>query len=258
MADGIEFKNVSFGYSKDAPALRNISFSIEKGGFTGIFGPNGAGKSTLLKIAAGLLRPENGKVKINGSSMHEIPRNQAARIAAYVPPVLTTPFPYTVFEFAALAYTRPGWSDMNRSAREKIEEALSMVDIAGLAGRPVTSLSSGEQKLVLLARAIVQGSGVLLLDEPLANLDMNHSIRVMQTLSQLRKARGLTVVCVSHEVNIPMQFIERVMLLNRGVVAFGPPDEVMQYSLLKQTFHTELYIGRNELNKRLFIVPMEE
>lgn len=259
MADGIEFRSVTFGYGKDTPVLQDLSFSMEKGSFTGIFGPNGAGKSTLLKIAAGLLRPETGVVKVNGRKIHDLARAQAAKAAAYVPPALFTPFAYTVFEFAALAHIdRAGWSGLDNETRDRINEALRMVDVADLADRPVTSLSSGEQKLALLARAIVQGSEVLLLDEPLANLDMNHAIRVMQTLTQLRKQQGLTVICVSHEVNIPMQFVEQVMLLNRRVIAFGPSDSVMMYSLLKETFHTELYIGRNELNDKLFIVPVEK
>lgn len=257
MFEGIEFQSITFGYDQDTPVLQGIEFSIEKGSFVGIFGPNGAGKSTLLKIAAGLLSPTQGKVIISGRSMHELPRIRAAKIAAYVPPVLTTPFPYTVFEFAGLAHiAQPGWAALDKSTKDQINNALRMVDMQDMAERSVTSLSSGEQKLTLLARAIVQGPDTLLLDEPLANLDMSHSIHVMQTLTDLQKKHGLTVVCVSHEVNIPMQFVEQVMLLNRRVIAFGPPDSVMLYPLLKKTFHTELYIGRNEINNKLFIVPM--
>ncbi len=257
MDEGIEFHGVSFSYAQDMPVLHDLDFSIEKGAFIGIFGPNGAGKSTLLKLAAGILRPQAGRVLVGGMPMHDIPRYQAARLAAYVPPVLVTPFPYTVFEFASMAYVdRPGWSGLDAKAKADIMEALRMVDMDAMHERTVSNLSSGEQKLVLLARAIVQGASTLLLDEPLANLDMNHALQVMQTLAQLRQNRNLTVVCVSHEVNIPLQFVHTVMLLNQRVVALGPAEDVMMYPTLKQTFDTEIYIGRNELNNRLFIVPM--
>jgi iron complex transport system ATP-binding protein len=132
-----------------------------------------------------------------------------------------------------------------------------MVDMAGLRDRPVTTLSSGEQKLALIARAIVQGASMMLLDEPLANLDMGHAIRIMDVLSRLRDERGLTVLCVSHEVNIPLQFTDQVLLLNHKLIAIGPPDKVMLYPLLKQTFNTEIYIGRNEVTGTLFMVPMK-
>ena len=257
MDKGIVFHNVTFSYTSDTPVLRDLNFSIEKGTFIGVFGPNGAGKSTLLKLTAGILRPNTGHITLDGISIHALPRHRAARLAAYVPPVLITPFPYTVFEFAAMAYIdRPGWSGLDPKAKARVMDALHMVDMDAMYQRHVTSLSSGEQKLVLLARAIVQGAETLLLDEPLANLDMNHSLHVMQTLVQLQKERDLTVVCVSHEVNIPLQFVHTAMLLNRRVIALGPADEVMLYPALKQTFNTEIYIGRNELNNRLFIVPM--
>ena len=256
MDEAVNIKNLDFAWPGGPPVLQSIDFTLKKGGITGIFGPNGAGKSTLLKCATGILKPR-GTVRILGQNIHELPRHRAARLAAYVPPVLYSPYPYTVFDFAAMPIIgTPGWTPLDATERNRVMEALELVDMRAFADRPVTRLSSGEQKLALIARAIVQGSGVLMLDEPLANLDMGHAIRVMESLVRLRDERKLTVVCVSHEVNIPLQFTDTVILLNQRLVAIGPPEQVMLYPLLKDTFHTDIYIGRNEITGTLFMVPM--
>jgi iron complex transport system ATP-binding protein len=245
------------GQSVTVTALKDVSFTLDTGDAVGLVGHNGAGKSTLLKCAAGLLDPK-GHVEVMGHPVQDLSRREVARLAAYVPPVLYSPFPYRVFDFAAMACQgRPGWAPLDKNTVIRVENALEMVDLRGMQDRPVTTLSSGEQKLALIARAIVQGADMMLLDEPLANLDMGHAIRVMDVLGRLRDQRGWTVLCVSHDVNIPLQFADEVILLNRELIAIGPPEEVMLYPLLKQTFDTEIYIGRNEVTGTLFMVPMK-
>ncbi len=252
----IEVKDIEFSYGS-CKVLYGIDFVVDFGDWVGIFGPNGAGKTTLLKIITGLLKPYKGKVLINGKEPYKMSRSEAVKLVTYVPPVLNSEFAYTTYEFIEMGMGfRPGWKGLNNKEVELIDDILNELKLQGLKGRVVKELSSGEQKMVLLARALLQDAPVILLDEPLANLDMGHAVQFMDTLDNIRKQRDVTILMVSHEVNLPLQYIDRVLLIDHTQKGFGNPEEVMLYPVLKETFNTEIFIDRNPINKKLYMLPM--
>lgn len=257
----LELCDVHFSYPGMASSLlRSISFSVLPGEIVGLLGPNGVGKTTTLKIAAGLLRPKMGKVFHLGRDASKISRKELARCAAYVPPTLRPSIPMSVKEVVALGrlpHTKGFF--VSKGDKERVASAMALLEVSDLADRPFEGLSSGEQKRVLIARAIAQEPKVLLLDEPTANLDIAHAMSVLGCLRRIAKSRPLAALASIHDLNLAVQFCDRIALLQSGqIIAIGEPEQVMRYPLLKRVFGCEMYIGRNEITGHLFMVPMTD
>ncbi len=253
-------EDVSFRWpGAPVPAADGVSGIFEPGTFTGILGPNGAGKSTILRLAAGLISPCGGSVRVFGRDPATIPRRQAARLAAFLPSSLHVGFPLTVAELVALGRISHLRGVFESSGdRAAVREAMEFADVSDFAARQYMELSAGEQRRVLLARAVAQGSRLLLLDEPTANLDASHSVRMLDGLAARASSEGVCVVAAIHDLNVALLVCDRLVLVNGGrVVAAGRPDEVMLYPVLKKVFGCDFYVGRNEVNTKLFVVPMK-
>lgn len=255
----IEFTGARFKYpGADRPALDGVNLSVYPGEVFGVLGPNGAGKTTLLRLAAGLLAPCTGSVRLLGDAASSLRRKEAARRAALVPASLHVALPMTVREFVSLGRL-PHLKGLfeSREDRASVQDAIAWVGAEDLAERHYGSLSSGEQKRVLVARALAQQPKVLLLDEPTANLDIAHGVALLDRLRFLARLKGLAVVASIHDLNLALQFCDRLALLRGGrVVAQGDPESVMRYKVVREVFGCDVYIGRNELNKSLFMVPL--
>jgi iron complex transport system ATP-binding protein len=134
---------------------------------------------------------------------------------------------------------------------------MAFADVEALADRPYGTLSAGEQRRVLIARAVAQEPRVLLLDEPTANLDVAHAVSLLESVTLLARSSGAGVVAAIHDLNVALLFCDRIVLLKAGrIVAQGIPEDVMQFGTIREVFGGGLYIGRNELNGKLFLVPM--
>lgn len=201
--------------------LSNISFSVEPGKVFTIVGPNGAGKTTLLKALAGIIPTASGTINICG---HDINSKGVSSFIGYAPASITIDPWCKVID--ALVAARYGLSEAFLPTTKDYEEAYRVSNLLGithLLNRYVGSLSSGEGKLVLIASALVRRPKVLLLDEPLAFLDVRNQATIMKLLRWLSRS-GLTVVTTSHELHLVSMYSDKVMLLNRGkVVALGEP-----------------------------------
>jgi len=255
----LSIRDAVFRYPGAArPALQEVSLEVGPSEVFGLLGPNGAGKTSLLKLSAGLLRPIEGTVRLLQDPAASLSRREAARRAAYVPASIPAGFPMTVREFVTLGrlpHLR-GFFE-SRTDRDRVQEALEFAGIAQMAERPYSALSSGEQKRVLLARAIAQGPRVFLLDEPTANLDIAHGISLMHRLRQRARQTRAAILASFHDLNIALQCCDRIVLLKAGrIAAQGDPESVMRYPTIRAVFECEVYIGRNELNGTLFMVPM--
>jgi len=251
--------DVGYSYPESKlTALDCIDLECRPGEFLGIIGPNGAGKTTLLKLAAGLLGPSVGSVRVLGSDPHRARRRETARRIAYVPVSLNAGFPMTVRDLVALGRTPhlKGFFESNLD-RAAVDRSLDMVGAGHLAKRPYPGISAGEQKRVLVARALAQEPRLLLLDEPTANLDISHGVSLLERLSGQAKNNGPTVVAAIHDLNLALLFCDRLVLLKGGKIkASGDPESVMLYPVIREAFGCDVYIGRNEVSGKLFTVPL--
>ena len=195
MSAVLELDRVSFAWpGAAAPAVADVSLSLERGAHTGIVGPNGAGKSTLLRLAAGFLAPSSGSVRVAGRALGEWRRTDLARKLAYVPQTPPAELAFTALEFAlAGRYSHAGLLGFESARdREVALDALRRVDAHGLASRRFSELSGGEQARVMVARALAQEPEVLLLDEPTAFLDVGHRLELYDKLREENRRSGVT------------------------------------------------------------------
>jgi iron complex transport system ATP-binding protein len=255
----LRLEGATFAYpGAAAPAVLDAHLVVAPGEFVGIIGPNGAGKSTLLRLAAGLITPTAGSVRTAGFDPARASRPTVARTVALVPASLAVGFPMTVLDFVALGRTArlKGLfeSDDDRTA---VRRALEIAEATPFARRPYQELSAGEQRRVLVARALAQEPRLLLLDEPTANLDVAHAVSLVYRVADLARTQGVAVVAAIHDLNVALLACDRIVLMRDGAIrAVGDPEEVMRWTTLRETFGCDLYIGRNEVNGRLFVVPM--
>jgi iron complex transport system ATP-binding protein len=228
----IEVEHVTFGYRPADPVLQDISFPVRAGTFLAVAGPNGAGKSTLLNILAGLLRPQSGEVLLEGVSLWAYRVQDIARRIAVVRQEFIPVFGFSVAETVLMARTpyfgRSGFE--SKADRELAARALDLTDTTRFASRPLGSLSAGERQRVFIARALAQDTPVLLLDEPTSFLDLRHQVGIYDLLKSIQLERRTTVVAVTHDINLAMQYCEEALLL---YPPDGPPAEHARYRLGK-------------------------
>jgi iron complex transport system ATP-binding protein len=234
----LELRDVRLRYGR-REVLRGIDARLVSGELVALLGQNGAGKSSLLRCVTGLARRSGGAVLLDGRPLEEHSRADLARRIAVVPGQTVVAFPLQVEELVGLGripHEHPllGPRPADRAA---VSAAIERVGISHLVGRDVRQLSLGERQLVVLAMSIAQGSGLLLLDEPTAHLDLRHQVEVMQLLARLSAEEGVTVLAVLHDVTLASHFFERVMLLHEGrIVADGPPREVLSAERVRQVY----------------------
>jgi iron complex transport system ATP-binding protein len=234
-----EAQHLSYTYPGGPPAVRDISLSVLQGSMTAVVGANGSGKSTLIRMLAGLLRPASGEILLDGIRYEEWPPRARAREIAYMPQVTSTAFPFRVIDVVLSGRTPhlPRFRFESRRDHERAMEALESTGAAHLADRCVTALSGGERQMVILARALAQEPRLLLLDEPSTSLDLKHRADLMRTLARLRETRGLSVVMITHDLQLTGSLFDRILALRCGqVVTQGSPDEVLRSDLLAEVY----------------------
>ena len=218
--------------------LQNVSLSMEAGELWCVLGANGVGKSTLFKTLLGLLKPMGGTVLVDGRPVEQWSRAVFARRVSYVPQGHTPPFPFKVWEVAAMGrnpYQR-GIGRLSREDRRVVAEALEILGIERLAGEIYTRSSGGERQLTLLARAIAQQTPVMFLDEPVSNLDFGNHARVLRHVRDLA-AMGKTVVMTTHCPDHAFFPESRVVLLDRGgVICTGRGADVVTEELIRRMY----------------------
>ncbi len=230
---------VTIAYRSNA-VLENVSFATPSGSLTAIVGPNGAGKSTLIKAALGMIEPVEGHFEFFGTTF----RSVDGRVS-YVPQRTSVDweFPVTALDVVCMGlYRQIGWFRPVRSEhRKRAIEALQSVGMEEFSNRQISQLSGGQQQRVFLARALVQGAELFLMDEPLAGVDAATETTIIATLKSIRD-EGRTAMVVHHDLETVADYFDRVLLLNRVVVAEGTVSEVMQPDLLRKAYGGKLLI----------------
>lgn len=257
----VRLNDVTFGFGRkeaavQSPVLKNVSLTIESGEVLGILGPNGSGKSTLLKILMRILVPQQGTVEWFGQSHGAFSQADIARHVAFVPQETQQAFPFTINEMVLMGrypHHNRTWGLGWEGSRDRAVamQAMRDLDVSHLGTRLITNVSGGERQRAVIARALAQEPEVLLLDEPTAFLDLHHQLDIARIIRRLNRERGLTVVLVSHDLNLASQYCDRLLLLREGeIVTMGSPEEVLAGESLEQVYGCSVLVDRHPQSGR--------
>ncbi|MGE5172420.1 MAG: ABC transporter ATP-binding protein [Betaproteobacteria bacterium] len=233
----LELDRVSFSYEKDRPFIRDLSFSVGEGDFIGLLGANGSGKSTIMKLGCGILKPSSGTRTLWGRDLAAVTSRDRAKLISYLPQTLDISVPFTISELVGM-----GLYPYDIPPAMSVDEALDTVGLKDKAGARLTDLSGGERRRTFIAMTLMQGAGLLLLDEPLANLDIKYQIELVKLLKNLREKRNIAVVMALHDINIALQFDTVILIKEGNIIGFGKPAEVLSRSMLLQAFDVSIEV----------------
>ncbi|HUU37055.1 MAG TPA: ABC transporter ATP-binding protein [Candidatus Desulfaltia sp.] len=235
--------NLSFSYKNFTLKVEALKFESAK--ITAIVGPNGAGKTTFLKCIGAVLPASKGSLFIDGRDIMSLRSQERARLIGYVPQEHDTVFNYQVADFVLMgraAYISP-FALPSQEDIKAAEEALEFVGLSEYTGRSISELSSGERRLVLIARALAQKSAILLMDEPTTFLDPKHETEVLQLVRKLAIEKQKTILVTLHSLEMAVQYADSMVFMKNGeVVASGRPDEIFQEPLLESVYGMRMKI----------------
>jgi iron complex transport system ATP-binding protein len=243
----IDARNISFSYAAK-PVMGDVSFAIDEGQVIAVIGPNGSGKTTLLKIINGTLFPDDGQMLIDGKETGRWQRKEIAQKVAIVPQETAMIFPFYAEEIVLMGrFPHLGrYSFEDKKDYKIVHEAMEKTDTLAFADRRFSELSAGERQRVLIARALAQEPKVLLLDESTVFLDLKHQSQFLALLRQLNTERQLTVIFVTHDINLAAQNADRIILLYSGkIYAIGKPAEVITAANIKEVYDVDAGIDSN-------------
>jgi iron complex transport system ATP-binding protein len=247
----LETRNLCGGYAHNT-VFSGFDLSIPSAKFVALTGPNGSGKSTLLKYFFRQLKPQTGAVYIADKDVGNLAQNQIARLLGFVPQNGKIEYGFTVREAVAMGRYVFGGEDNDHA----VDRAMEDCDILALADKRVTQISGGEMQRVLLARALCQETGTLLLDEPVNHLDVKHQRKMMNLLRHLVDHRGMSVVCVLHDLLLVQVYSDEVILLQKGVVrAEGPVKEVVTKEHLLEVYGVRSHEVFDTMLDRYLLMP---
>ncbi len=230
--------------------LSAVSFRIEQGEFIGLLGPNGAGKTTLMRAILGLVPPRSGSIEVLGRGAA-----RGNRGIGYLPQVRSgIDLRWSGWDFVASAAAGHRWGlpRLGAAERREVVWALDLVDASDLARRPLGELSGGERQRLLLSQALLGRPKLLLLDEPLVNLDPTHQRGVVELVSRLNKELGCAVLFSAHELNPLLPAMDRVLYVGRGQAVLGRVEEVITGAVLSRLYGSEIEVLR--IGRRIFVM----
>jgi len=252
-------KGLVKSFDKVTPVLDGLDLTIEEGEVIGVLGPNGSGKTTLLRLIQGMIEADSGEIMIHGSELKSYSSIDLARMMAFVPQETNIAFPFSVMEVVLQGrypyLNRFGFE--NADDMETVERVMDLTETLHLRNRWIADLSGGERQRVILARALAQSPRIMLLDEPTSFLDIKHQVKIHELLRELNRDKGMTVVCVLHDLTMASTYFDRLCLIHEGKVkSIGAPQDVMKYDLIKKVYGAEVYIDINSVTGRPYIIPL--
>lgn len=240
----IDFEHVGFSYSRGRTILEDVSFGLDRGECVCLLGPNGAGKTTLLKCLLAHLRPQRGRVTLDGRDLRQIPARERARHIAYVAQAAQLAFPYSVEEvilMGRIAHMRLGAAP-SRQDHRLAGDVMERLGISEMAGKNFQTLSGGERQMALFGRALAQQAEYLILDEPTAALDFSNQVRVLGTIRRLAR-EGYGILMTTHFPDHAFLACSRAVLLRDGhVLADGPPEKAVTSESLTRLYHVPVCV----------------
>ena len=246
----LRLQDVSLGY-RSRLILKNVNLDIMPGEMLGIIGPNGSGKSTLIKSLSRLLQPISGRIYIDGKTLNALKPSELSKIVAVVPQNAIIPDLFTSLEVVLMGRT-PHLGLLRYEGEKDYAialEAMETTDTFQLAHRIIKELSGGEKQRLLLARALAQQPKILLLDEPVANLDINHQIETLNLVNHLCHEQNLIVVIALHDLNLAVQYCHRLAILhNHRIEHLGMPENVVNAKIIREIYGANVMILRHPVN----------
>lgn len=235
--------------------LKNICLDIKEGSILGLIGPNGAGKSTLLNTLARMLKPQKGKIIIEGKDLWKISSKESASKMAFTPQDSGNRLPLTITQFVQLGRApHRGWLlPLTIEDKQIIDDAIKKTGLLELKDRFITELSGGEQQRASLARVLAQEPEILMLDEPTSHLDIKYQTEILELVSHMAHDQGISVVISIHDLNTAALYSDKIALIGKGgIAAYGTPVEVLKEKILSEIYDTPVIVH----NHPLFDTPM--
>lgn len=245
----LQTTQLAFQYEPDF-VIKNLNFSLNKGDFCALLGPNGSGKTTLLNLLTALIKPTSGQIKIEGKEIQHYSAIELSQLVAVVPQRQDFVYDFTVYDTVMMGRNphQNRWEFSNEHDHTVVMDALEKTKLKHLKNRLTNHLSGGEFQRTLIARAIAQQSPILLLDEPLSNLDIAHKFEIMEILKDLNQNQNTTIIIILHDFTFAVQYIPLTMLIEKGTLTyFGTTKELFNGKLLydafdlNQEFNIDLY-----------------
>lgn len=258
----LEARGVHAAYDGE-DVVGGLDLTVRSGDFVGILGPNGSGKTSFLRALSRAFRPRDGMVLLGGEDIYSLPAKSVARDLAMVPQEAHVSFAFTALEVVLMG-RNPHLGRLQGAGPRDLEAArlaMERANVWHLADRPVTELSGGERQRVVIAQALAQETGLLLLDEPTQHLDINHQLSLLNLLSEMC-AQGLAVIMVMHDVNLASQYCRRLIVIRSGrEFARGTPEEVLTPDNIREVFGVGAIVTRHAVTERphvIFLPPVGE
>jgi len=244
-------EGLNFRY-REKPVLENICLEIRKGEIIGILGPNGCGKTTLLKLLNKDLKPDSGRVLLDGKDLKDITKREIAKQIAVVPQGNEIRFAFTVRDIVAMG-RMPFLERFQVESSDDmriVDEAMEDTNITEFSDRLINTMSGGERQRVIIARALAQTPRIILLDEPTLHLDVCHQFEALDLVKDLSEKEDLTVVIVSHDLPMVVKYCDRIVLIHdHKIVAVGTPEEVLTKENMRTVFNIEAVLEWDETLK---------
>ncbi len=239
----LQVNDITFAYRPGREVLKGVSFSAASQRMVCILGPNGSGKTTLLRCLLGMLKPQSGRIMLDGKKLSKYSSRGLAKMLAYVPQFPTSAFALTVQEIVLTGrYAHTGVMGLAGKADLAVaHEAMKMTDTLSFADRSLSELSGGEAQSVMIARALAQQPQVCLLDEPTSHLDIRNQLLVYRMMQRLAHEWKISVICVSHDINMAARFADELVLMRSGrIIASGRAEQVVREDLLEQVYDVKV------------------
>lgn len=246
----LEMQSVSLGYYRKS-VLKDITLKAAPGELVGLIGPNGSGKSTIIKALSRIIHPYSGKIMLDGQDIVSIPRRELACLVGVVPQMPLLPSTFTAFEIVLMGRNPHLGLFQSEGPRDWAIawQAMEKTTTQALASRRVNELSGGEIQCLLIARVLVQETKAILLDEPTANLDIGRQVEILDLIKNLCIENNLTVLAALHDLNLAVQYCDRLFLINQGHIhAEGTPVEVITDRNIKQVYGAENCVYAHPVN----------
>lgn len=252
----IKAKGLSYSYGNEE-VLNDFSFDFKENKLYSIIGPNGCGKSTLLKCLFGYLSPKSGNVSINSKNIASYSTKHLAKKISYVQQSTNTSFDFSVKDIVTMGrHPYLGrFSSLSKTDKDHIKFALKSTSTYDFRHKSINELSGGEKQRAFIARALAQDTDIVLLDEPVSMLDINHQIEIMDTVKHLSKNLNKTVICVLHDLNLASSYGDEIILMEKSkIFTHGTPNDVITKENLEKVYKVGVTVEKINKNK-IFIMP---
>lgn len=254
----IQVEKLSFSYELKK-VLEQVDMNIKKGSFFSIVGPNGSGKSTLLKVISAALKPQKGVVYLGGKNIDNMKSRSIAKLLSFVPQNTSLEFDFKVSDVVLMG-RYPYVNKLRGETQEDIEiaeKAMQYTNTTHLRDRSFMELSGGERQRVILAQALAQESDILILDEPVSHLDIQHQVEILNLIKKMCVDKKLTAITVLHDLNMASAYSDYIVMMKEGEVKLqGTPFETLTASNIKRIFSIDVYVSVSPVGNKPYIYAL--